>query len=64
MTSRRIAFTKGHGTGNDFVLLSDPRDELVVTPHAVRVVCDRRFGVGGDGLIRVVKDGEEWLMDY
>lgn len=64
MTSRRIAFTKGHGTGNDFVLLSDPRDELVVTPHAVRAVCDRRFGVGGDGLIRVVPDGDEWFMDY
>ncbi len=64
MTSQRIAFTKGHGTGNDFVLLRDPQAELTVTPEAVRAVCDRRFGVGGDGLIRVVPDGDLWFMDY
>lgn len=64
MTSRRIAFTKGHGTGNDFVLLSDPRAELTVTPDAVRAICDRRYGIGGDGLIRVVPDGDLWFMDY
>lgn len=61
-----VAFTKGHGTGNDFVLISDPDDELVVTSDAVRAVCDRRFGLGGDGLIRVVRaaDHEHWFMDY
>ncbi len=64
MSTRRIAFTKGHGTGNDFVLLADPRDEMQVTPEAVRAVCDRRFGIGADGLIRVVPDGETWFMDY
>ncbi|TXH31227.1 MAG: diaminopimelate epimerase [Actinobacteria bacterium] len=64
MSSRRLAFTKGHGTGNDFVLLPDPRAELTVTPEAVRAVCDRRFGIGGDGLIRVVPDGDLWFMDY
>ncbi|MFN8183548.1 MAG: diaminopimelate epimerase [Candidatus Nanopelagicales bacterium] len=64
MSTRRIAFTKGHGTGNDFVLLADPRDELQVTPEAVRAVCDRRFGIGGDGLIRVVPDEAGWFMDY
>lgn len=62
--SRRLAFTKGHGTGNDFVLLPDAGDELRVTPEAVRAVCDRRFGIGGDGLIRVVRDGGLWFMDY
>jgi diaminopimelate epimerase len=60
----RLEFTKGHGTGNDFVLLPDPNDALRVTPDAVRAVCDRRFGVGGDGLIRVVPQGERWFMDY
>ena len=64
MSTRRVAFTKGHGTGNDFVLLADPRDELQVTPEAVRAVCDRRFGIGADGLIRVVPDGDSWFMDY
>lgn len=61
-----VDFTKGHGTGNDFVLISDPGDDLVITPGAVRAVCDRRFGLGGDGLIRVVRaaEGEQWFMDY
>ena len=64
MTQERIAFTKGHGTGNDFVLLGDPHDDLRVTPDAVRAVCDRRFGIGGDGLIRVVPGPDGWFMDY
>ena len=61
-----VEFTKGHGTGNDFVLISDPDDRLVVRPDAVRAVCDRRFGIGGDGLIRVVRPAgsQRWFMDY
>ncbi len=62
--STRLPFTKGHGTGNDFVLLPDPDEALRVTPAAVRAVCDRRFGVGGDGLIRVVQQDGRWFMDY
>lgn len=62
--TRRLPFTKGHGTGNDFVLLLDSADELRVTPPAVRAVCDRRFGIGGDGLIRVVQREGRWFMDY
>lgn len=62
--STRLPFTKGHGTGNDFVLLPDPRDELRVTPQGVQAVCDRRFGVGGDGLIRVLQQDGRWFMDY
>lgn len=64
MSSRRIAFSKGHGTGNDFVLIADPADELRVTEQAVRAVCERRFGLGADGLIRAVSRGDEWFMDY
>lgn len=64
MSSPRIAFTKGHGTGNDFVLIGDPHDELRVTADAVRAVCDRHFGMGADGLIRAVPDGQGWFMDY
>lgn len=62
----RVAFTKGHGTGNDFVLLADPDDRLVITPEAVAAVCDRRFGIGGDGLIRIVPSESSglWFMDY
>lgn len=65
MSEHAVAFTKGHGTGNDFVLVPDPDDVLVVTPQAVRAICDRRTGIGGDGLIRVVPDARgDWFMDY
>ena len=64
------SFLKGHGTENDFVLLPD-HDGTVhgdLTPQAmaarVRALCDRRAGIGGDGVLRVVRDGDRWFMDY
>ncbi|MDZ8171323.1 diaminopimelate epimerase [Microbacterium xanthum] len=71
-----VAFTKGHGTGNDFVVVADPDGSLELTDDHVAILCDRRFGIGGDGLLRVVRcsaipegaeaaaDGVEWFMDY
>jgi diaminopimelate epimerase len=50
-----MRFAKGHGTGNDFVILPDPDGELAVTPALVRALADRRFGIGGDGVLRVVR---------
>ena len=75
---RLIDFTKGHGTGNDFVLVLDPEGQLQLSPKEIARICDRHFGVGADGLIRVVKtenspevahllkDEPEavWFMDY
>ncbi len=60
-----LAFAKGEGTGNDFVLLPDREDRLRLTPDLVRRLCDRRFGIGADGCLRVVP-GEPgtWFMDY
>ncbi|MGC4793799.1 diaminopimelate epimerase [Micromonospora saelicesensis] len=70
-----MEFTKGHGTGNDFVLLPDPDGQLDLTPELVAALCDRRRGIGADGVLRVVRaakhpDGAglageaEWFMDY
>lgn len=71
-----IAFTKGHGTGNDFVLIPDPDGVLELSDDQVAVLCDRRFGIGADGILRVVRSraidegadaahhGAEWFMDY
>ncbi|NGO77969.1 diaminopimelate epimerase [Streptomyces sp. YC504] len=70
-----IAFLKGHGTQNDFVIVPDPDNAIELGPDAVAVLCDRRAGLGGDGLLHVVRSaahpeakhmaGEaEWFMDY
>jgi len=70
---RRWSFSKGHGTGNDFVLLLDRDATLRVGPAEVRFLCDRHTGIGGDGLLRAVLaghvpewqgDGSLWFMDY
>ncbi|WP_425086320.1 diaminopimelate epimerase [Streptomyces liangshanensis] len=70
-----IAFLKGHGTENDFVIIPDPDNVIDLPAHAVAALCDRRAGIGGDGLLHVVRSaahpeardlaGEaEWFMDY
>lgn len=50
-----MRFAKGHGTENDFVILPDPDAGLTLTPGLVARLCDRRAGLGGDGLLRVVR---------
>jgi len=76
--STTIHFTKGHGTGNDFVLFADPDGEIDLSPAQMAVIADRHFGVGADGILRAVRskslaDGAaalaedpaaEWFMDY
>ena len=73
-----LHFTKGHGTGNDFVLFTDPDGEIDLSASQLAAIADRHFGVGGDGVIRAVRsanlsegaaalaedDGAEWFMDY
>lgn len=75
---RTLNFAKGHGTGNDFVLITDPEGDVALTPEEISSLCDRRFGIGADGFIRAVRSraipaGEavlaeepeaEWFMDY
>jgi diaminopimelate epimerase len=74
-TAAGLPFAKGHGTENDFVVLPDFDGTLDVGAELVRALCDRRAGIGGDGLLRVVRAaahpeargqaGEaEWFMDY
>lgn len=76
--SATIHFTKGHGTGNDFVLFADPDGEIDLSAAQLAAIADRHFGVGGDGIIRAVRsskiaegavalaedDAAEWFMDY
>lgn len=76
--TRALKFTKGHGTGNDFVLISDPDGQLDLTDRDYAFLADRHVGVGGDGVIRAVRTANipegshlleadpdaEWFMDY
>jgi diaminopimelate epimerase len=73
-----IQFTKGHGTGNDFVLVLDEHGQFELDAATVAKLCDRHFGIGADGLIRVIRSSAlpegaaslaeepaaEWFMDY
>ncbi len=52
-----MIFAKGHGTQNDFVLLADLGAELELAPAAVAALCDRRRGLGADGILRVTTAG-------
>ena len=49
-----MRFAKGHGTENDFVVLPDFEDDLALTPALVARLCDRRAGLGADGVLRIV----------
>lgn len=69
-----MRFWKGHGTGNDFVVLSDAEGQLDLTDALVLALCDRRTGIGADGVLRVVNSdrvtdelvtpGATWFMDH
>jgi diaminopimelate epimerase len=57
-----VRFTKGHGTENDFVVLPDVDGELDAS--LVRALCDRRAGIGADGVLAVVRREGRFFMDY
>jgi len=70
-----VPFVKGHGTGNDFVLVPDLGGSRDLTVQQVQFLCDRRRGIGGDGVLRVVRTEHvpeyadeagiaEYFMDY
>ena len=83
MTTSGPRVLKGHGTENDFVVLPDPDGTVWsgdrLDASTVRRLCDRRAGLGGDGVLRVVRSVHvpdaadalgadlaacEWFMDH
>ena len=56
--------TYGHGTENDFILVFDPNDEHSITTSQTAAICNRKTGIGADGLIRIIKRDDKWFMDY
>lgn len=53
----RIAFTKMHGLGNDFVVIDAVSQRVILTPERVRFLADRRRGVGCDQVLLVERSG-------
>ncbi len=64
----KVPFLKGHGTHNDFLVLPDLDGTLLgdLDPGLVAQMCDRRGGLGADGVLRVIhtRDEAPWFMDY
>ncbi|MEV7007434.1 diaminopimelate epimerase [Streptosporangium sp. NPDC051022] len=71
-----MRFAKGHGTENDFLLIPDPDGRMELTSGTAAALCDRRTGLGADGVLRVVRSlasgipkiealagTAEWFMD-
>ena len=48
--TRELSVIKAHGTGNDFVVVIDPDDEVELAEGDVQRLCDRHVGIGADGL--------------
>ncbi len=61
-----LQFSKMHGLGNDFIVIEDLDEEMDFAPEAIEWLCDRNFGIGGDGLILVRPgvSGGDFFMAY
>jgi diaminopimelate epimerase len=53
-----MIFWKYHGLGNDFILFEDLEMQAPTDPEVVRRLCDRRTGIGGDGILYIRPDEE------
>tara|TARA_Y100001936_G_scaffold76957_1_gene75447 strand:+ start:26 stop:814 length:789 start_codon:yes stop_codon:yes gene_type:complete len=54
----KINFSKYNGAGNDFILIDDRKNSLNNDKSLIRYLCDRHFGIGGDGLIILKKSNK------
>lgn len=60
-----LRFWKYHGTGNDFVMFQDVAGRVEIGEDLARRLCDRRFGIGADGVIRIApSDRADFFMDH
>lgn len=60
-----LHFYKYQGTGNDFVILDNRKDEITLTKQQIHAICHRRFGVGADGLMLLnTHPGYDFEMKY
>jgi len=61
----QVHFFKYQGTGNDFVILDNRKGEISLSKEQVNFLCDRRFGIGADGLMLLnTRGGYDFEMKY
>ena len=62
---RDLKFAKGHGLGNDYLVVDAADVDFDITPAFIRGICDRHHGPGSDGLlVGVNRDGAISLRIY
>ncbi len=58
-------FYKYQGAGNDFIILDGMKERVSLTEDLIRRLCDRKFGIGADGLMEIVHgSGLDFRMVY
>lgn len=53
-----LSFTKYQGTGNDFILVNNLEGDIMLSKEEIIHLCDRKFGIGSDGIILIEKDAK------
>ncbi len=60
-----IKFTKYQGTGNDFIMINNMKNQISLSSEQVQFLCDRRLGIGADGLILIETDEQhDFYVNY
>ena len=61
----QLSFYKYQGTGNDFILIDNRLNEITLNTEQINFLCDRRFGIGADGLMLLeLEPGFDFKMVY
>lgn len=65
ITNHSIKFSKFHGAGNDFIMINAIEEQLLLNEELIYIMCDRRTGIGADGLIVLLpSDNYDFKMKY
>lgn len=65
ITNQHIKFSKFHGAGNDFIMINATNEELLLSEELIYKMCDRRLGIGADGLIILMpSENHDFRMRY